>query len=85
VERLEKPQAGTIQQPADEQHDAVELGEEAPHLFVGQDDGQSPRPVGADHPTELADIPVEDRLVEEEQGVESLVCVEALRRSSTAR
>ena len=43
VERLEQPQARTVQQPADEQHDAVELGEESAHLLVGQHDGEAPR------------------------------------------
>src|SRR6266571_774538 len=70
---LEEAEARAVQQSTNEEHDAVELLQEAPHLFVGQDVRKAPWAIGADHLTELADVPAEHRLVEEEEGVAGLV------------
>ncbi len=88
VESLEQPQSGTVEQPADEQHDAVELGEETAYFFVGQDDRQPPRALSADDAAQLTNLSLEHHLVEEQQGIERLVLrrgAEAARRPPGAR
>src|SRR6266545_3524099 len=80
VQALQEPEPRAVQQPADEEHHSVQMNEEPPHLIDGQNDRQSAGALGTDDAVDQTEVLLQDLVIQEEQGVESLV----LRRGAHA-
>jgi hypothetical protein len=70
--RLQQPEPASIEKAGDQQHRAVEMPEQRPHLATGEDDRQPTPHRRPHHSIEPGDIHLEYHLVEEEQGRECL-------------
>ena len=73
-EAFHQPEPRAVEQPGHQPGRAVELGEDRADLVAGQDDRQPLRPLGPDHVVaDPVEGPVEDDLIEEQQGGQSLI------------
>jgi hypothetical protein len=73
LEALQQSEPGSVQQLADEQHDAVQVAQDLLDLRARQDDGEALGALGADDALDQADILLQDPLIEKEKGAQCLV------------